>query len=153
MSYGSSTINISGGSPGTFTSLTVTSGGAIKLDAASGFTDFGFLFNGLNRWIFEREGAEGGGNSGSNLYLYRYDDNGIYLGKVFDFNRATGAVGVTGPVGITGIQTIIANSSSAALTITQSGAGPVLNLSGLPTSAAGLATGDIWNDSGTLKVA
>lgn len=53
---------------------------------------------------------------------------------------------------VTGIQTITANSSSAALTVTQSGAGPVLNLSGLPTSAAGLSAGDIWNDSGTLKV-
>ena len=27
------------------------------------------------------------------------------------------------------------------------------NISGLPTSSSGLATGDLWNDSGTLKVA
>lgn len=54
---------------------------------------------------------------------------------------------------VTGIQTITANSSSAALTITQSGAGPALVINGLPTSAAGLPTGAVWNDSGTLKVA
>ena len=28
-----------------------------------------------------------------------------------------------------------------------------INIPGLPTSAAGLATGDLWNDSGTLKIA
>lgn len=28
-----------------------------------------------------------------------------------------------------------------------------VNFSGLPTSSAGLATGDLWNDSGTLKIA
>lgn len=27
-----------------------------------------------------------------------------------------------------------------------------LNLSNLPTSAAGLSSGDVWNDSGTLKI-
>jgi hypothetical protein len=52
-----------------------------------------------------------------------------------------------------GIQAITANSSSPGLTVTQSGAGPCLRLTGLPTSAAGLSAGDIWNDSGTLKVA
>jgi hypothetical protein len=31
--------------------------------------------------------------------------------------------------------------------------GTTVNISSLPTSSAGLATGDIWNDSGTLKVA
>ena len=46
-----------------------------------------------------------------------------------------------------------ANSSSPTLTVTQSGAGPCLRLTGLPTSATGLSAGDIWNDSGTLKVA
>lgn len=27
-----------------------------------------------------------------------------------------------------------------------------LNMSGLPTSASGLSSGDVWNDGGTLKV-
>jgi len=28
-----------------------------------------------------------------------------------------------------------------------------INISSLPTSAAGLRTGDLWNDAGTVKVA
>ena len=39
--------------------------------------------------------------------------------------------------------------------ISQSGAlgvGGGLNLSGIPTSASGLSSGDVWNDSGTLKI-
>lgn len=30
--------------------------------------------------------------------------------------------------------------------------GTTLNLTNLPTSATGLATGDVWNDAGTLKI-
>lgn len=30
--------------------------------------------------------------------------------------------------------------------------GTTLNLSKLPTSSAGLASGDVWNDTGTLKI-
>lgn len=30
--------------------------------------------------------------------------------------------------------------------------GSDLNLSALPTSATGLAPGDVWNDTGTLKI-
>lgn len=38
----------------------------------------------------------------------------------------------------------------ARVTIKASG---VVNIAGLPTSSAGLSTGDLWNDTGTLKVA
>ncbi len=37
-------------------------------------------------------GAEEGGLSGSNITMYRYDDDGAYLGTVYNINRATGAV-------------------------------------------------------------
>lgn len=40
-------------------------------------------------------------------------------------------------------------SSTAQMTLKASG---VLNLSSVPTSSAGLSTGDIWNDAGTLKI-
>lgn len=30
--------------------------------------------------------------------------------------------------------------------------GTSLNLSNLPTSSSGLASGEVWNDSGTLKI-
>lgn len=35
---------------------------------------------------------ESGGNTGSNLTLYRYADNGSFIGNVFRINRATGIV-------------------------------------------------------------
>ena len=28
----------------------------------------------------------------------------------------------------------------------------VINMSGMPTSSAGLASGDLWNDGGTVKI-
>jgi hypothetical protein len=31
--------------------------------------------------------------------------------------------------------------------------GATINFANLPTSSAGLAAGDLWNDSGTLKIA
>lgn len=37
-------------------------------------------------------GAEEGGLSGSNITMYRYNDAGAYLGKVYNINRATGTV-------------------------------------------------------------
>jgi hypothetical protein len=36
---------------------------------------------------------------------------------------------------------------------TSSAGSSKLRVSGLPTSATGLSAGDIWNDSGTLKIA
>lgn len=30
--------------------------------------------------------------------------------------------------------------------------GTTINLANLPTSSAGLKTGDVWNDAGTLKI-
>jgi hypothetical protein len=47
-------------------------------------------------------------------------------------------------------------STTAALTIEANGtvkAVGQVNMAGLPTSSAGLSTGDLWNDSGTLKIA
>ena len=75
--------------------------------------------------------------------VYRLDVNGPFRAGNSTF----------GNMDVFGIQVITANSSSPGLTVTQSGAGPCLRLTGLPTSAAGLSAGDIWNDSGTLKVA
>lgn len=43
-----------------------------------------------------------------------------------------------------------ASAAAVAMTIKEDG---VVNIANLPTSSTGLATGDIWNDGGTLKVA
>jgi len=48
------------------------------------------------RWELDRETAETGSNSGSNLQLYRYDDAGAYLGTSLGIIRSTGAVSLGG---------------------------------------------------------
>ena len=49
--------------------------------------------NGNIRWyLYTQPGAEGGNNSGSNLFLARYADDGSYIDNVFNIIRATGEV-------------------------------------------------------------
>jgi hypothetical protein len=47
------------------------------------------------------------------------------------------------------IRTSTTTTPSARMTIKASG---VINVSGIPTSSAGLVTGDLWSDGGTIKV-
>jgi len=66
---------------------------------------------------------------------------------------ATGNLKATG--GTIALQTtsdndlVLSRNSTARLTIKSA----TINLASLPTSASGLAAGDLWNDSGTLKIA
>lgn len=76
------------------------------------------------RWdLFADNGAESGGDAGSNLGVNCYADNGAFLRTALTINRSTGKVGITN-----------------------------LNIASIPTSAAGLVSGDIWSDGGTLKI-
>lgn len=59
---------------------------------SSSFNGISFNYNGLQRWILARDDAESSGNSGSNLHLYRYNDDGSYLSTVLTINRATGTI-------------------------------------------------------------
>lgn len=52
----------------------------------------------------------------------------------------------TAPSGVSGSTQ---NPLVTSMTIKESG---ILNIANLPTSSAGLSTGDIWNDAGTLKI-
>jgi hypothetical protein len=47
------------------------------------------------------------------------------------------------------IRTSATTTPAARMTIKASG---VINVSGIPTSSAGLVTGDLWSDGGTIKV-
>lgn len=47
-----------------------------------------------NRWIIGYEGDESGGNLGTDMYYYRYDDNGDYLGLAMILKRGNGNVGI-----------------------------------------------------------
>ena len=46
------------------------------------------------RWELDREANETGSNAGSNLTLYRYNDDGSYLGTTLGIVRANGHVGI-----------------------------------------------------------
>lgn len=46
----------------------------------------------VKRWVFYKSGAESGGNSGSNLVISRYDDNGVFLGNPLQIARVNGDV-------------------------------------------------------------
>jgi len=52
----------------------------------------------------------------------------------------------TSPVGSSGTS---ANTPITRMTIKRDG---VINMSGMPTSSAGLSSGDLWNDAGTIKI-
>lgn len=49
-----------------------------------------YLVNNSLRWTLDFAGAENGNVSGSNLTMYRYADDGSYLGMMYNLNRATG---------------------------------------------------------------
>jgi hypothetical protein len=66
------------------------------------------------RWLLRpgNDTAESGGNVGSNFDIYRYADNGAFLSRAFEINRATGATIIdgaltSGPHTVTG--SILAN--------------------------------------------
>ena len=51
-----------------------------------------FKKDNLNRFAFGIDGTETGVNSGSDLEIYRYADDGSYISRVFELNRSTGSV-------------------------------------------------------------
>jgi len=63
-------------------------------------TYLAFCIGSLPRWLFQIGGAnsddETGGNAGSDLHLFRYDDGGNLLGTPIDISRATGAITLDG---------------------------------------------------------
>lgn len=76
--------------------------------------------------------------------------------KAHDVTTGTGAsLTLAGGKGsVAGGDLVLATSTTngapaARLTVKASG---VLNAAGMPTSSAGLASGDLWNDSGTVKI-
>lgn len=58
----------------------------------------GFLLfkNSLSRWNMVQDGAEGGGNTGSDLYFYRYNDGGGFLDVAMVMRRKDGFIGIGG---------------------------------------------------------
>jgi hypothetical protein len=62
------------------------------------------LINGLNRWNLSfAVGAESTGNAGSDMTLYRYADNGSFLGASISVSRQTAALNQPGDLTISGL--------------------------------------------------
>lgn len=68
--------------------------------AAQGKQHYIFSGTGGQRAAFGLNNVESGGNSGSDVYLYLYDDNGTFNTTAMQVNRSTGKVST--PVGFTG---------------------------------------------------
>lgn len=77
---------------GGFLTTNNTTCGNVLLNQSSAATasDLNFRVGSNNRWILERSGAESGANAGGDLTLYRYNDDGTFLGTVLNFVRSTG---------------------------------------------------------------
>lgn len=116
--------------------------GSLRLNATlpSTETDFSFRVGSLDRWIFNRAGAESGANAGGNLYLYRYADDGSYLGTALAFTRATGALAIGGNLTATNLS----GTNTGDQTITLSG-----DVSGSGTGAITATLGTVNSNVGT----
>lgn len=69
-------------------------------------------YAGSQRWILARDGTETGGDAGSDLYLYRYNDAGSYAGTAMIVNRATGDVTFSNRMRLPGIPTYADNAAA-----------------------------------------
>jgi len=86
-------------------------GTALSINRATGLTTFGgnsrfqgnfeidgtitnrfftYTKGGLNRFAFQLDGAESGGDAGSDFYFYRYNDAGVYQGAILKLDRSSG---------------------------------------------------------------
>lgn len=73
------------------------------------------------RWkLASTADAETGSNTGTNWTLYRYDDNGNYLGNPFTFTRSTGAIQLGDNNATAGVT--VQRHGGIALTVSQAGA-------------------------------
>ena len=80
---------------------------ALRLNSTGGGPDFLVMSrNSLVRWSFMTQGAEVGGNSGSNIGMTRFADNGAGIDNVFNISRATGEMSVTHPFTLAGDPTL-----------------------------------------------
>ena len=77
----------------------VSTGSNILMSNADPVDDLGleWQLNGLRRWDLVRYGTESGGNTGSTLYLRRFDDVGNMIGSHVAFDRASGSTTFYGP--------------------------------------------------------
>lgn len=105
---GAAYAKISGGAGAAFTdsiSVNKTSATAtVTISASAGqLRLLGFQTAGSNRWYLGADNvAESGSNVGSDFGIFRYADNGAFLGNPVVINRANGNVGLANNLGVSG---------------------------------------------------
>lgn len=85
-------------------------------------------------------------NEATNSYFTQQDNSGHSWR--FGKNGNDGSIRGTLGVSLTNTEIININQVTGKWIFSQG----LLNINGIPTSAAGLIAGDVWNDSGTLKI-
>jgi hypothetical protein len=93
-------------------------------------------------------------NSTSNAQLVKYSSSTtsykIFLANDLGFyNQSAGDISILNDFATGNIKFAAGGSSTPHMTIKSNGR---INMSSLPTSSTGLATGDLWNDAGTIKI-
>jgi hypothetical protein len=163
---GALTITPKAGQP-----LYLASTAGLALTAAAETTrSLGLFTAGVERWkIVANSVAESGSDAGSNFSINAYTDAGASIDSPISIARVAGgaitlarnvamsSATATLTLGATNTGTLAVNSDGDLTTTPKSGrkfivAGGKLNVASLPTSASGLATGDIWANSGVLTV-
>lgn len=86
---------------GTFTASSDDTTGA-----GQGVFQIKSLATGNAQWSIGLDGIPGGANSGNNLEIFAYDDNGAFLNAGFGINRATGNVTMAEDVAVGGTLTV-----------------------------------------------
>jgi hypothetical protein len=73
----------------------------------------------------------------------------VSSGDALMYNATNGNISILNDFATGTIKFGAGGSSTAHMTIKANG---TINMSSLPTSSTGLATGDLWNDAGTIKI-
>ena len=120
-------LGISGGVAATYALIGTTSLER-KLTINGGANDEGIRIDNGSGWRLDLLAAE----SGNSITSVDSQPLNVKIGTTTRLAVTASGASVTGGLAVTGSR---------------------INLASLPTSASGLAAGDLWNDSGTLKVA
>src|SRR5215475_8619019 len=93
----------------------VVTGGAGPDNVQLGGVNLNWQTGTVARWVFQKNGAEGGGNSGSNMLIIPFDDGGTPLPTAVTITRATGNISFAGSIANPGMPTVAPAAGSKIL--------------------------------------
>lgn len=139
--YGSCTISIGGGGSTRIGGLTSTGSGSFQIDSSGGSP---IVIAAESTWVMRL-----GVDQATTPTAQTIKAHNVTTGTGADLVLSNGKGSVSG--GAVKIAVSATNGASVvAVTVKATG---VVNIANLPTSASGLSTGDLWNNSGVLNVA